>query len=87
MIQFIQDFDLFRKAMAQRVCHFQYMKVRGGVRDAWGTTSPQLIPKDKQQFRGRGKKPNPNTYRYFDLQRNAWRCHRIDLFMAMLVEE
>jgi len=74
-------YDL-RKALREGIVIFQFQKIDGTLRQARGTTCPDLVPSDDvpkgvrsalQQAAYRAK-----TVAFYDIDRKAWRSMRID---------
>ena len=59
-----------KKEMQTKIVRFYFQKVNGEIREAWGTLSPDLMPKTEQNQR----KPNDTVPVYFDTEINEFRC-------------
>ena len=71
-----------RKALNEGVVLFQFQKIDGTLRDARGTTCPDLIPSDNMP---KGKRTPEQqaafmrqTVAFYDIDKKAWRSMRID---------
>ena len=71
------------KALREGIVCFSYQKKEDdSLRDARGTLNSVLIP-DEDKPKGTGKaKPNFAIIPYYDLDRKAWRCFDIRLFVS-----
>lgn len=60
-----------RMKMKKGIVSFRFKKVDGSIREAVGTlpTTPQS---------GSNRKPNLKVFTYFDVEKNDYRCSRID---------
>ena len=80
--------NLLPGQLSYRVVHFFYAKKSNRqLREAWGTTSPQLIKLINPEYTpketaGNG---NPAIIKYYDLQRNGWRCLKAENFYGYIV--
>ena len=61
-----------RKAMANKICRFYFMKVDGSIREAFGTLAANIVP----QTNGTERKPNDTVQTYFDTEKQDWRCYK-----------
>lgn len=68
--------DLLRELSVGKV-NIKYIKADGSVRNAIGTTSTKLIPRYQQYKHGKFEEKSRLLF-YYDLQKNDWRCFRID---------
>ena len=64
----------FIRMMKSEVVGFCYYKADGSVRNAYGTLSGLYIGEGS----GRVTKPSYKTVRYFDVEKNAFRCFRVE---------
>ena len=76
------DINDLRKALNEGVVLFQFQKKDGTLRDARGTTCPDLIPSDNMP---KGKRTSEQqaafmrqTVAFYDIDKKAWRSMRID---------
>ena len=68
--------DELRQYLRESQVFFEYKKVDGTLRQAWGTLKPDLIPSDqtpKDSSTGVTKENKSTNLRYFDIDKNAWR--------------
>ena len=88
-------FENFRTKLASGVYRFSYVKKDGSIREAIGTLDLSRIPEDKRpgtSSRQTGgvasaeKGINYDTFSYYDLDRNAWRSFRLELFVGFIEE-
>jgi hypothetical protein len=63
-----------KKLLAEGKVKFSFEKLDGTLREAEGTTSQEIIPKDQQPRGGKG----PTGTCYYDLEKQAWRCVSLD---------
>ena len=61
-----------KKEMQTKIVKFYFQKVNGEIREAWGTLSPDLMPKIEQNQR----KQNDTVQVYFDTEINEFRCFK-----------
>ena len=76
------DINDLRKALNEGVVLFRFQKKDGTLRDARGTTCPDLIPSDNMP---KGKRTPEQqaafmrqTVAFYDIDKKAWRSMRID---------
>lgn len=68
-----------KKRMKDDVVHFTFKKKDGSIRQAYGTRANDVliqrdsIPGDNGHSRG--------TFPYFDIERQAWRCFKVETLM------
>ena len=71
-----------RKALNEGVVLFQFQKIDGSLRDARGTTCPELIPTDNMPQGKRTPEQQAafqrQTVAFYDIDKKAWRSMRID---------
>lgn len=76
--------DELKKRMKDDVTHFTFKKKDGTVRQAYGTRASEVIvrhegamlpPDEKKQRQSFG------TFPYYDIERQAWRCFKLDGLM------
>jgi hypothetical protein len=71
----ISNEDLIRR-LKEGETKFRFMKMDGSLREARGTTRPDLIPSEAES-KGKQKQNQPdNLIRYFDLDAGWWRSLR-----------
>lgn len=81
--------DEIRKRMRKGVCKFKYMKVNGDERIALGTLNGSFIDSALKQLGAdpslskQEKEPNDSVFRYFDLNKNAFRGFAKARFMGI----
>lgn len=61
-----------KKEMQTKIVKFYFQKVNGEIREAWGTLSPDLMPKTEQNQ----CKQNDTVQVYFDTEINEFRCFK-----------
>lgn len=81
----IKAWELYRlaKAMKQGVVSFYYMKADGTIRKAAGTLLN--IPDSTATGGKRFTKPSYKTMSYFDIDKKAFRCFRVENLICMSV--
>lgn len=73
--------SMFRKAMANGVVCFKYMKKDGTIREAKGTTNPKTVSANYVVKGGVG--PSKAGYiSYWDMDKNNWRCFDPDKLVS-----
>lgn len=60
------------------ITHFQFRKIDGTLRDAWGTIKSELVPTTNGN-----RKYNPTIQTYYDTQKGEWRCYKIANLIAV----
>ena len=77
--------DELKKRMKDEVTHFTFKKKDGTVRQAYGTRVSEVIvryegallpPQNQRQQQRTG-----GTFSYFDIERQAWRCFKVETLM------
>ena len=77
-----QMIDLLKAKMRMGVAHFVYMKKDGTLREAWGTTSSNLM---KANINGRGtSRDSVNTVCYWDCEKGGFRSLRFENLIEVL---
>ena len=64
--------------MAEGILHFEYKKVNGDLREAYGTTKPDVLRSNGCRIVFDRKRKVGNNIRYFDMQCKAWRSFKPD---------
>lgn len=74
----IKAWELYRlaKRMRQDVVPFYYRKADGSIRKAMGTL--RALPARATLNGKRMTKPSYKTFAYFDVERNAFRCFKVE---------
>jgi len=62
-----------RVKLTREVVAFKFRKVDGSIREALGTLKAEFLPASK----GTGKS-NPSVFTYFDVEKQEYRCARIE---------
>ena len=71
-----QMIDLLKAKLARGVAHFIYTKKDGSLREAWGTTSHNLM---KANINGRGiSRDSVNCVCYWDCEKGGFRSLRFE---------
>ena len=70
------DIQDLRKALNEGIVLFQFVKKDGTLRHARGTTCPDLVPTPDTPKGVRT--PEQQTVAFYDIDKKAWRCMRID---------
>lgn len=76
--------DELKKRMKEEVTHFVFRKKDGSVRQAYGTRASEVIVRHEGTVLppdDRKPRPNSGTFPYFDIERQSWRCFKIDSLM------
>ena len=77
-----QMIDLLKAKLQMGVAHFVYMKKDGTLREAWGTTSSNLM---KANINGRGiSRDSVNTVCYWDCEKGGFRSLRFENLIEVL---
>ncbi len=77
-----QQIDLLKAKLQNGVAHFVYMKKDGTLREAWGTTSSNLM---KANINGRGiARDSVNTVCYWDCEKGGFRSLRFENLIEVL---
>ena len=77
-----QMIDLLKAKLQMGVAHFVYMKKDGTLREAWGTTSSNLM---KANINGIGiSRDSVNTVRYWDCEKGGFRSLRFENLIEVL---
>ena len=77
-----QMIDLLKAKLQMGVAHFVYMKKDGTLREAWGTTSSNLM---KANINGRGiSRDSVNTVCYWDCIKGGFRSLRFENLIEVL---
>ena len=83
-------FESFRKNLQSGIYRFSYFKTDGSIREAVGTLDMTRIPeKDHPKgdmSDGHAKKPNTDTFCYYDLNAGGWRSFRLDNFIGFVTQ-
>ena len=71
-----QMIDLLKEKLKNGIAHFVYMKKDGTLREAWGTTSSNLM---KANINGRGiSRDSVNCVCYWDCEKGGFRSLRFE---------
>lgn len=62
-----------QRALKQGICQFQFKKVDGTIRTAYGTLNPAFLPHCENETETTTACVNQ---KYFDTEKNAWRCFK-----------
>lgn len=76
--------DELKKRMKEDVVCFSFRKKDGTIRSAYGTRVPEVIHRHETPSASAQKKhPRcaPGTFPYFDIERRAWRCFKVEGIM------
>jgi Protein of unknown function (DUF2693). len=76
--------DELKKRMHEDVTHFTFKKKDGTIRQAYGTRVSEVIVRHEgAMLPSEEKKPRPSTgtFPYYDIERQAWRCFKLDGLM------
>lgn len=61
------------EALCKGITHFQFTKVDGSLRDAYGTLVPSYY---EGQLKGSDRQPSEVVQVYWDMERNDFRCYK-----------
>ena len=75
-------FVRFRKWLANGIIHFSYFKDDGSIREARGTLSVHVIPRDEAPKGTSTAKPNFEVINYYDIDKKDWRSFKITNFIG-----
>ena len=70
-----------KKRMKEDVVHFTFTKKDGTLRQAYGTRANDVLIQRNSVPGGQG--PNRGTFPYFDIERQAWRCFKVESLMEI----
>jgi len=76
--------DELKKRMREDVVHFSFKKKDGSIRQAYGTRDSEVIVRHEGAMLPPQEKrttPTGGTFPYFDIERQAWRCFKIEGLM------
>lgn len=77
-----QMIDLLKNKLQNGIAHFIYQKKDGSIREAWGTTSHNLI---KANVNGRGiPRDYVNCVCYWDVEKGSFRSLRFENLIQVL---
>ena len=77
-----QMIDLLKNKLQNGVAHFIYQKKDGSIREAWGTTSYDLV---KANVNGRGiERDYVNCVCYWDVEKGGFRSFRFENLIQVL---
>ena len=68
----------FKKALTEGILHFEYRKINGDLREAYGTTKPDVLRSNGCRIVFDRRRKVGNNIRYFDMQYKAWRSFKPD---------
>lgn len=72
--------DELKKRMKDDVVHFTFKKKDGSIRQAYGTRANDVLIQRDSVPDG-NQKQSRGTFPYFDIERRAWRCFKIETLM------
>lgn len=77
-----QMIDLLKSKLKNGIAHFIYQKKDGSIREAWGTTSHDLV---KANVNGRGfERDYVNCVCYWDVEKGGFRSLRFEHLIQVL---
>lgn len=77
-----QMIDLLKSKLKNGIAHFIYQKKDGSIREAWGTTSYDLV---KANVNGRGiERDYVNCVCYWDVEKGGFRSLRFEHLIQVL---
>ena len=73
--------DNLKTKLANGVAHFIFLKKDGSLREAWGTTQPNIA---KAKTNGRGvSRELYKTTAYYDVEKGEWRSFRCETLVQV----
>ncbi len=81
------DLEHLRNAMRVSVVRFSYVKDNGDIREARGTLCFDLIPTENIPTGPRVQDDNYEVFRYYDLDRQAWRSFKVINYIGWIALE
>ena len=81
------NLEHLRTAMRVSVVRFSYVKDNGDIREARGTLCFDLIPTENIPTGPRVQDENYETFRYYDLDRQAWRSFKVINYIGWMALE
>ena len=74
----------FSRMMRKSIMIFSYFKKDGSIREARGTLSELIIPREvTEKIKGQNE-PNFSVITYWDIDTHDWRCFRITDFVGFV---
>ena len=77
--------DELKKRMKDEVTHFSFRKKDGTIRQAYGTRVSEIIVRYEGAIlppqNQRRQQASGGTFPYFDIERQAWRCFKVETLM------
>lgn len=84
MLRYGWYFKRFTQWLAGGVLQFSYFKEDGSIREARGTLSVHIIPRDDAPKGTSNRKPNYGVICYYDIDKKGWRSFRITDFIGFV---
>ena len=76
-----------KEQMREDIVHFVFRKMDGSERHAYGTRASDIIGQHElhglRQQEKTKTKPAFGTFSYFDIERDDWRCFRVDRLLEI----
>lgn len=77
---------IYKEMLKENVAKVTFTKVDGSERVIRGTLKPELLPQKDSNKSSSSRKSNDNICPIFDLDKNDWRCFRVDSVKSFEVE-
>lgn len=84
MVKYGWYFVRFSRMLANGVLHFSFFKEDGSIREARGTLSVHLIPRDDAPKNAPNYKPNFGAIPFYDIDKKEWRSFKIVNFIGFV---
>ena len=83
-ITIMHDLAELKKMLAEEIVHFVFEKTDGTRRDAYGTRAVDVIRRyDTATANQKPQRAFSGTFPYFDIEKQEWRCFKVDRFVMI----
>ena len=80
----MHDLAELKKMLTEEIVHFVFEKTDGTRRDAYGTRAVDVIRRyDTTTANQRPQRAFSGTFPYFDIEKQEWRCFKVDRFVMI----
>ena len=80
----MSDLAELKKMLTDEIVHFVFEKTDGTRRDAYGTRAVDVIRRyDTATANQRPQRAFNGTFPYFDIEKQEWRCFKVDKFVMI----
>jgi hypothetical protein len=80
----MHDLAELKKMLTEEIVHFVFEKTDGTRRDAYGTRAVDVIRRyDTATANQRPQRAFSGTFPYFDIEKQEWRCFKVDRFVMI----